>query len=245
MSDNRVTTQTAPCPAEASAKRDSLKRRPRITEKQEPDLLDPAEVDAILAGPNTGCPTGLRNRCMLELMARCGLRVVSVIGLRNRDIKWSENLLALKITKGGKPRRVPISDETKALLQRWADRRQTLRGSTEVFFTSLGSEKRPQRRAIHSSYLRELVKRLARKARIQDLERAHPHALRHSAAIAMLDSGLNIRDVQSILGHVNVKTTEIYTNIRPRELVEKYRRLMGHMGSRTPDLPPPRSARDG
>jgi len=61
---------------------------------------------------------------------------------------------------------------------------------------------------------------------VDGVERAHPHALRHSCAVAALDRGINIREVQEMLGHKRVATTQIYTKVRPKDLVDKYRRLM-------------------
>ena len=204
-------------PAGGEAKRDSLEH----PDEKQPDNLDPAEVEALLARPNVRCPTGLRNRCMLELMHKSGCRISEVTAVRRRDIKWAEHCLVLPRTKGGKTRTVPLLDDTLRWLARWDEcRRMDARLGGEFFFCTF------RKTAVDHSYMRKLVKRLARKAQIDGIERAHPHALRHTCALTALDKGVNIREVQEMLGHKNVSTTQIYTRIRPKDLVEKYRRVM-------------------
>ncbi|MCK4374721.1 MAG: tyrosine-type recombinase/integrase [Candidatus Brocadiae bacterium] len=185
--------------------------------RKQPDILTEAEIRALKAKPNTRCPTGLRNRCMLELMHRSGLRVCEITGLCRPDIRWSERMVEIKRGKGGEPRTVPLLDSTLEWLARWDERRP--RG--EHFFCTLRKTK------LHHSYIRELVKRLGSKAGIEGLHRVHPHALRHSFATECLRRGMNIREVQELLGHKDVRTTQIYLSVRPEELAERFRQVMG------------------
>lgn len=217
MSGKGVATESKAAEAELSRKRDSMER----PEERPPDMLKKSEAEALLAQPNTECPTGLRNRCMLELMYRSGLRIGEVTNVRRRDIHWDQHELMLPRTKGGKWRPVPLLDVTIRLLARWDEvRKMDSRLGGEFFFCTFNKT------AVDHSYFRKAVKRYARKAGLDDIDVAHPHALRHTCAVEALDRGVNLREVQTMLGHKRVTTTEIYTKVRPRDLVEKYRRLM-------------------
>lgn len=153
---------------------------------------------------------------MLELMHRSGLRISEVTRLRRRDIKWTEHMLELKRTKGGRARTVPLLDDTLGWLARWDERRP----GGQFFFTTLGKQ------PLDHSYIRKMVKRLGHKAGIDGLHRVHPHALRHSCATECLKRGMNIREVQELLGHKDVRSTQIYTQVRPEELTQRFRQLM-------------------
>ena len=83
-----------------------------MSRKKLPVVLDKEEAEAILAQPNTGCPTGLRNRAILEVMYRAGLRVSEVINLKPGDIRWGSGILEIRGGKGGKDRNVPVNSET-------------------------------------------------------------------------------------------------------------------------------------
>jgi integrase/recombinase XerD len=181
-----------------------------------PKVLSPGEVKALMAVPNMRSPTGLRNRCMLELMHGCGLRVSETCGLHVRDVRWREGKIHLRaeITKGNREAWVSVPDRILALLERWVHvRRRYAAGQPHLFTTLQGA---PVRR----KYVWEAIQRYARRAGIAH---AAPHILRHTFATDLLAEGFNIREVQELLRHADLRTTQIYTHIHDDELHRKVR----------------------
>ena len=185
-----------------------------------PIALEPGEARAILAQPNTGCATGLRNRTMIEVMLRAGLRVSEVVKLRLGDIRWSEGILEIHQSKNRKDRNVPVDSETMGWLHAW--RAQRPKGRT--FFNSV----RNAGESISTRYVGQMVKRLAHKAELERADRISPHTLRHTYATDLLNGGFTLRDVQVLLGHSSVSTTQIYTHVRPKDLAEKIQQRSGN-----------------
>ena len=179
-----------------------------------PVVLDKTEAEALLAQPNTDCPTGLRNRAILELAYRAGLRVSELVKLRPANIRWREGLLEIRNGKGGRDRNVPVGPATLAWLRAWKAERPAGR----TFFGTLKGG------PLSARYLQQLVKRLAVKALGEERgARVHPHTLRHSYATSLLDDGFTIREVQDLLGHASVATTQVYLHVRPGDLAAKIR----------------------
>jgi len=184
--------------------------------KRLPVVLEPHEAETLLSQPNRSCATGLRNRAIMEAMYRAGLRVSEVLNLRPGDIRWKDRILEVHNGKGGRDRNVPIRAELLGWLESWAQRRPK---RCRWFFCTLKGRKLMPR------YLQELVKRLARKADLQRADRISPHVLRHSFATDLLDKGFTLREVQELLGHSSVATTQVYTHVRPGNLSRKFRQL--------------------
>ena len=137
--------------------------------------------------------------------------VGEVVGLRPSDIRWEAGELHLTHTKGGRHRVVPLSEETLGYLRLWTEKRPA--GGTKRFFTTLrGTPVSPR-------YVQAMVAREAESAGIE--RRVHPHMLRHTYATELLDERYNIREVQELLGHANLSTTQIYTHVNLGELKEK------------------------
>lgn len=183
-----------------------------MVRKKLPVVLDKEEAELILSQPNTGCPTGLRNRAILEVMYTAGLRVSEVINLRPGDIRWESGILEIRDGKGGKDRNVPVDSETLGWLRAWQGQRPIRR---QRFFTTL------QGKPVSARYLQQLVKRLANKAGLERADMVTPHVFRHTFATELLNDNFTIREVQTLLGHTNVSTTQIYTHVKPRALSVK------------------------
>jgi len=186
--------------------------------KRLPTVLEKAEAEALLDQPNTSCPTGLRNRAILEVLYRAGLRNAEARHLRPGDIRWQDGVIEVRGGKGGKDRVVPIDSETIGWLTAWKGKRP--KGS-RYFFTTL------QGRVLSARYLQTLIKRLAHKAGIERADQVTPHVLRHSYATHLLNDGFTIREVQQLLGHSSIQTTQIYTHVSPGDLAEKIQRHAG------------------
>jgi site-specific recombinase XerD len=197
----------------------------RSVRKRLPVVLDQSEVERVLKVPNIKCPTGLRNRAVLELMAGGGLRVSEVVQLKPSGIRWDSGIIEVHNGKGGRDRNVPVTSDTLGWLQAWGNRRP----QGKRFFCTLHGT------PLSTRYLQAAVKRIARRAGIENAERVSPHTLRHTYATRMLDQGFTIREVQELLGHSSVSTTMIYTHVRPKELASKIQKGVFVTNAAAPD----------
>lgn len=182
-----------------------------------PKTLTSDEVAALMARPNTDCPTGLRNRAMLEAMLGNGLRVSECCGFHLRDVDWKTGELRLRseVAKGGREAVVPLGADVIDWLERWKPvRRKYAAGGPWMFVTLRGAQ-------VDRHYVWEMVGRYARRAGIE--WPVHPHVLRHTFATELLREGADIREVQELLRHADLRTTQIYTHVAPERLAERMR----------------------
>jgi site-specific recombinase XerD len=176
-----------------------------------PEVLTDEEQEALLGQPNTNKLIGLRNLCLLQLMLNTGLRSAELLKIKTRDIDWRSGKLMVRQGKGNKDRSSWIGEEDLALLQRWVIKKARLPESEWLFTTRDGI-------LISTRYLREMVKRLAKKAGIS--KDVHPHTLRHTFATDLYRQTKNLRLTQKALGHSQISSTMIYTHIVDDELEE-------------------------
>ena len=187
-----------------------------------PVTLSEAEAQALLAQVYTTSTTGLRNRTMLQVMLGAGLRVSEVVNLRGVDVDLEAGTLRVNLGKGAKDRVVPVDAETRGWLRAWAEKRASLglNGRAPFFFGLRTRTTTKGYRALSTRYVQQLVAVLAAAAGIQ--KRVSPHTLRHTYATRLLNhQGFNLREVQTLLGHANVATTQIYTHVEPEALRAK------------------------
>jgi integrase/recombinase XerD len=180
-----------------------------------PQILSRDEITALMKAPNRAAPTGLRNLCMLTVMHRCGLRVGEVCGLHLRDLKLEERQVHLRseIAKGGKEAFAYLDDHTAELLRGWITvRRQYAARKPHLFTTLKGGP-------VDRRYVWSMMGRYAKRAGID--RRVHPHMLRHTYATELLREGFNVREVQQLLRHSDIRTTVIYTHIFEADLARK------------------------
>ena len=185
----------------------SAKQPPRY-----PKTLSEANVEALLAAPDTDTPLGLRDRTMLELMYASGLRVSELVLLKSIEVGMNEGVL--RITgKGSKTRLVPFGEEARGWIERYLrdGRPAILNGKVDdaLFVTALGG---PMTRQMFWT----LIKKYARKAAID--APLSPHTLRHAFATHLLNHGADLRVVQLLLGHADISTTQIYTHVARERL---------------------------
>lgn len=174
-----------------------------------PDVLTTEEIDRILAAIDTSTPKGIRDVAMLELLYSCGLRVSELVSLRLGDLFFGEGYIRV-VGKGDKQRLVPISDVARERVMRYLDERQPARTSEEVLFLN------NRGKGLTRVMIFTILKEAARRAEIE--KRISPHTLRHSFATHLLEGGAGIRQVQELLGHENILTTEIYTHLDSEHL---------------------------
>lgn len=177
-----------------------------------PDTLSLEEIDAMLSTIDQSEPAGLRDRAIVEMLYSCGLRVSELTALRMSDIFWEDGFVRV-IGKGRKQRFVPISGEATNQLKLYLECRQTFvtdASGDSVFLNQRGGG------SLSRMSIFSIVERAARNAGI--CKKISPHTLRHSFATHLLEGGADIRQVQELLGHENVITTEIYTHLDTRHL---------------------------
>jgi len=174
--------------------------------KKLPSVLSVEEVGRLLRAPDLEARTGLRDRAMLELLYASGLRVSELIGLRPDQIHWEEGFLRV-LGKGRKERVVPVGRVALAITQRYLRERRLTRAEGPLFL-SRGV------RGFSRAGFWKLIRRYARVAGIT--KHISPHTLRHSFATHLLEAGYDIRTIQELLGHKDVRTTMIYTHVLNR-----------------------------
>lgn len=183
-----------------------------------PQTLSLAEVERLIATPDTSTTLGIRDRAILEVMYATGLRVSELIGLKLGDIHLEMGLLQT-VGKGDKERIVPLGDYAIHWLERYLDEARPLltkknQNETHLFVNNHG--KGLSRQGIWKN-----LKQIVLKAGIT--KDVTPHTLRHSFATHLLENGADLRTVQELLGHADISTTQIYTHITKRRMTEVYK----------------------
>jgi integrase/recombinase XerD len=189
-----------------------------------PKTLSEAEVDLLLsAARHTGRSQHdrTRNTCLLEVLYATGMRVTELVSLPVSSARGDPRLLLI-MGKGGKERLVPLSPPARTALAGWLK----VRDAQEAAAKAKGKE--PSRRLFpsrgasghltrHRFYL--LIKELAVKGGVSP-DKVTPHTLRHAFATHLLANGADLRSIQTLLGHADVATTEIYTHVLQSRLSE-------------------------
>ena len=177
-----------------------------------PEVLTTEEQERLLLQLNHSRLLDLRNLCMLKLMVDNGLRISETIHLGVRDIDWKRGSFIVRQGKGNRDRVLYLNDENLALLKRWKKERPI---QCSLLFTTM------QGHPVYDVYIRQVVKRLTKKAAIE--KNVHPHTLRHSFATDLYRHTKDIRLVQKALGHADISTTMIYTHIVDDDLEDALR----------------------
>jgi len=179
-----------------------------------PNFLGIAEVDRLLEQPDVSTPSGMRDKAMLELLYASGLRVSELVGLPLAAVDPGTGVVRVR-GKGDKERAVPVGERAREALALWLEkaRPQLLgaRKSRDLFVTPRGG------RMTRQGFWK-LLARYARGAGIST--RVTPHTLRHSFATHLLERGADLRAVQSMLGHADIATTQIYTHVDRARLTQ-------------------------
>lgn len=187
-----------------------------------PKALDVDEAIALVEAPDVSTPAGRRDRAMLEVLYGTGCRVSELLGLDLGDLDLEDGV-ARVIGKGDTQRTVPLGRQAVASIRDWLADRLELGPRSDALFVSLRGS-RLSRQAVF-----EMVRANAVRAGLEPA-RVSPHVLRHSAATHMIEAGADLRVVQELLGHANVRTTQIYTRVSAHHLREIY--LEAHPRSR-------------
>ncbi len=204
---------------------DAIKANPTLNiaspklQRKLPDYLTLNEVKALLQLPDVETLVGLRDFLILELFYATGMRVSELAHLRLEHLRFDENIIRIR-GKGDKIRMVPMGTRVQHDLQRFLDKRQYQEQAALELkdYLFVKDNKQPFTRSQIASIVRNYVKRVA------SVDKAHPHALRHTFATHLLNEGADLMSVKELLGHANLSTTQIYTHVSAEHLKKIYKK---------------------
>ncbi len=186
---------------------------PRL-EKRIPAPLDEAQVEALLDVPGDDIAS-VRARALLELLYATGVRCAELVGLDVGEVDLEARMVRV-LGKGSKERIVPFGTRARTALRAWLRARLGLRPKTDAVFINLRGGRLSDRS------VRALLGRRVRQVSLT--RRCSPHTLRHSFATHLLARGADLRAIQELLGHASLSTTQRYTHVDTRQLLEVYKK---------------------
>ncbi len=183
-----------------------------------PKYLNLEEINRMIEAPDCTRATGLRDRAMIELLYATGLRVSELCGVEAGDLEPDLGIIRV-VGKGNKQRLVPVGKEALAAIRSWLEngRESLLKGRTSRFLFVTARGGKLDRR----SFWRLLIGH-GKKAGI--FHGLTPHVIRHSFATHLVERGADLRSVQTMLGHADISTTQIYTHVVRSRLREEFDR---------------------
>lgn len=184
-----------------------------------PSVLNLAEVDKILSGPDLRDSLGIRDKAAIELMYATGMRVSEMVELSVEGMNMDMGFVRCR-GKGDKERIVPVGGKAKEAIARYKEKvRPALavkKQDNHLFLSRLG-------RKISRQTFWKMIKKYAKLTRIK--KDITPHTLRHSFATHLLERGADLRVVQEMLGHSDISTTQLYTHINRERLKSIHRQF--------------------
>ena len=201
---------------------------PRAERRLPKIILTAAETEKVLSVPDVKTTVGLRDRAMMEVLYSTGMRRMQLAGLSHYDLHEERGVVLIRLGKGKKDRMCPMGERAFAWVRKYIDesRPHLLDGPDDgTLFLSERGEKLETYRltALVSDYIKAA-----------DLgKRGSCHLFRHTCATLMLENGADVRFIQQLLGHADLSTTQIYTQVSIRALKEVHTRT--HPGKLTPD----------
>lgn len=178
--------------------------------ERELDLLDEADLERLLTSPKGNSTKAFRDKAILEMLFSTGLRVSELCSLKTDDINIKRGEFSVR-GKGGKVRVVFLSDSAKNALASYLEKR--------------GADESGKLFPISARGIQRMIKKYAIVAGIS--KKVTPHVLRHAFATDLLQNGADLRSVQTMLGHANISTTQIYTHFTDKQLKEVHKAFHG------------------
>lgn len=180
-----------------------------------PDVLTVEEVNKMIDSIDTNKKLGKRNKAMLELLYGCGLRVSELCDLNVSNLHMNAKYISV-IGKGDKERIVPMNSNCVLAIRKYLEEERMFikNNPGDILFMNYKGD-RMSRQAVFK-YIKELAKEN------DILKNISPHTLRHSFATHLLEGGVDLRIVQDLLGHEDISTTQIYTNLSNKYIKETY-----------------------
>ena len=178
-----------------------------------PFFLSVEETKRLMESPDRKTMNGRRDSAILEILYGCGIRVGELTSVRIKDIDFSSCLIKIK-GKRKKERLLPLGGKAMDAIQEYLERRSFER--EDALFVNQSNQ------ALSPRTIRRIIKKYAKLSGLSS--KITPHTLRHSFATHLLDAGANLRALQELLGHSSLMTTQIYTHVSQKRLMEVYRK---------------------
>ncbi len=192
-----------------------LSYRPKL-DKKLPITLEINEMTQLINVAKSDTIYGLRDYCIIELMYSAGLRVSELCFLKIEHMNIEDGILRV-FGKGSKERIVPLGENAKRALDAYLVRSRpsfvNTNTDTTIFLSRMG-------RGLSRKTIWYMIKRYSEKALIK--KAIKPHTMRHSFATHLLEGGADLRSIQDLLGHADISTTQIYTNMQKARLQEEH-----------------------
>jgi integrase/recombinase XerD len=187
---------------------------PRTGHRLPKAVLSIEEVERVLAQPDVHDVLGLRDRAILETLYSTGMRRLELANLKLHDLDLERGTIFINQGKGQKDRMIPIGERAAQWVAKYLEARQGAVSSDTVFLSNAGEP-------FSLDHLSDMVRTYVDAAQIG--KRGACHMFRHTMATLMLEGGADIRYIQAMLGHADLKTTQIYTHVAIRQLQEIHR----------------------
>ena len=163
--------------------------------KSIPEILTAEEVKKLI-----DVTSNIKHKLIIKLLYGCGLRVSELVNLKKHDLNFNEGLIHIRLAKGRKDRFVKMPDSVFDDLKSYSNL-----GNEDALFASNRGGK------LTTATVQKIIKNSTKKAGIK--KNVHPHTLRHSFATHLLEQGIDLRIIQKLLGHSDIKTTQIYLSV--------------------------------
>jgi integrase/recombinase XerD len=214
-------TRTGEIPANPAADLDlprKIKRLPR-------HVLTVEEVERVMSTADTSTVIGLRDRAMMEVLYATGMRRMEISSLAIDDVEVDRAVVLIRQGKGQRDRLIPLGERAVHWVRKYLDEaRPQLAWNAQDRTLFLGNEGRP----LHPMWLSTLVAKRVEAAGVD--KRGGCHLWRHTMATLMLEGGADLRFIQAMLGHAELSTTQIYTQVAIRQLSQVH--AMTHPGAK-------------
>lgn len=198
------------------------------SESQHMQFLDVEKIELLLSQPKLSSKAGLRDRAILEVLFSTGLRVSELVGLNVDQVNFETREFGV-IGKGRRPRVVFLSERAADWLKRWLNTRDDKWQPVFTRFAGKKVESNDEGEAMRltSRSVQRIVDKYVRQAKLPI--KISPHGIRHSFATDLLQNGASLRDVQEMLGHKNISTTQIYTHVTQPQLKKVHQDKHSHL----------------
>ncbi len=189
-----------------------LVEAPKI-QRNLPEILSVEEIDTLIDAIDRSTKEGERNRVIIETLYGCGLRASELISLKISDLFLEESILKVQ-GKGDKQRYVPLADKTKEIIEFYLNEIRGdfpyVSGEEDTLFVNRRGKQ------LTRVMIFTIIKQLKEKSGIK--KKISPHTFRHSYATHLLEGGADLLDIQQLLGHASIATTEIYLHTEQSKL---------------------------
>lgn len=184
-------------------------------------ILTHAEIEKLLKAPNTSLSLGVRDRALLEVLYATGVRVGELEKVTIHHVDLGTQTLQVRHAKGGRPRTVPLGKHAARWLKEYLTQVRPKLARHRPFERALFLVRGG--RPLTQTQIRPLLSGYGRAAKIK--KAVTPHVLRHTCATHLMQSGADIRAIQSLLGHIRLTSTTTYTRVMPREVKATHERF--------------------